>query len=81
MTTIKELIEQLQEIPDQDQTVIAQYFLTEHFDFALDNGDTQATAAEFTQAAENLHADFLWYKAAETVNDELLEKINEREKN
>jgi hypothetical protein len=81
MTTVRQLVEQLQEIPDQDQTVIAQYFLAEHFDYALHQGNTQATAEEFDRAAENLDPGFLWDKAAEIVNDELMEQINNRKGN
>jgi hypothetical protein len=81
MNTVRELIKQLQEIQNQDQTVIAQYFLAEHFDYALYEGDTQATAEEFDKAAENLDPSFLWDKAAEIVNDELMEQINNRKGN
>jgi len=81
MTTVKQLIEQLQEIPDQDQTVIAQYFLAEHFDYALHQGDTQATAEEFDKAAENIDIGDLWACPADTLNDVLMAIINEREEN
>lgn len=67
MATIKELIEQLNEIEDKDQTVIAQYFLAEHFDL---DGESP-TAAQFDQAAEDLGHSELWDDPAETLNDYL----------
>lgn len=67
MITIKELIEQLQEIENKDQTVIAQYFLAEHFEF---DGESP-TAAQFDKAAEDLGHNALWDDPAETLNDYL----------
>jgi hypothetical protein len=81
MDTVRKLIKQLQEIENQDQTIIAQYFLAEHFDFALYEGDTQATAQEFTKAAAILDPSFLWDTPAEIVNDELMKQISKREGN
>lgn len=67
MITIKELIQQLQEIENKDQTVIAQYFLAE--DFELDG--ESPTAAQFDNAAKNLDHHTLWDDSAETLNDYL----------
>jgi hypothetical protein len=67
MATVKQLIEQLQEIEDKDQTVMFQYFLAEHFDL---DGDSP-TAEQFDQAFEDLDDYSLWDDAAETINDYL----------
>ena len=68
MATVRELIEQLQKIEDQDQTVIFQYYLAEHFEFDLGGSPT---AEQFDQAAEDLDDESLWDDAAETINDYL----------
>lgn len=67
MTTIRELIEQLQEIENKDQTVIAQYFLADHFD--LD--EQSPTPAQFDQAARDLGHSALWDDPCDTLNDYL----------
>ena len=67
MATVKQLIEQLQEIENKDQTVMFQYFLAEHFEF-----DGQIpTAAQFDKAFEDLDDYSLWDDAGQTINDYL----------
>jgi hypothetical protein len=77
MTTVKQLIEQLQEIPDQDQTIIAQYFLAEHF--WMD--DEQPTPAEFERVAEDGETKYIWESAAEHINDNLAALVYNRKGN
>jgi hypothetical protein len=67
MATVKQLIEQLQEIENKDQTVIFQYFLADHFDL---DGQTP-TAGQFDQAFEDLDDYSLWDDACDTINDYL----------
>jgi hypothetical protein len=67
MTTLKKLIEQLQEIEDKDQTVIFQYYLAEHFEL---DGE-EPTAKQFDQAATDLDDSSLWDDSGETLNDYL----------
>lgn len=67
MNTVRKLIEQLQEIENQDQTVIAQYYLAEHFWF----DDEQPTETEFHKVAEHGEIKYIWETAAEHINDKL----------
>ena len=69
MATVKDLISQLEQIEDRDQSIIFQYFLAEHFEFS-DLGEVrQPTAEQFDQVAEDLDHESLWDDARETVND------------
>jgi hypothetical protein len=77
MTTVKQLIEQLQEIPDQDQTVIYQYYLAEHF--WMDN--EQPTPAEFETVAKDGETKYIWESAAEHINDNLATIVYNRKGN
>lgn len=74
MDTVRELIKQLQEIENQDQTVIAQYFLAEHF--WMD--DEQPTAAEFETVANDGETKYIWESAAEHINDKLAALVYNR---
>lgn len=76
MATVKQLIEQLQEIEDKDQTVMFQYFLAEHFEFE-DLGNP--TPAQFDRAFEDLDDYSLWDDAAETINDYLFGLMNKED--
>jgi hypothetical protein len=67
MATVKSLISQLEEIEDKDQSIIFQYFLAEHFEFA--DGTPSPTAEQFDKVAEDLDHESLWDDAHETVND------------
>jgi hypothetical protein len=67
MATVKDLISQLEQIEDKDQSIIFQYFLAEHFEFA--DGTPSPTAEQFDQTADDLDHESLWDDARETVND------------
>jgi hypothetical protein len=67
MATVKDLIEQLSEIENKDQSIIFQYFLAEHFEFS--DGTPSPTAEQFDKVAEDLDHESLWDDAHETVND------------
>jgi len=74
MNTVRELIEQLKEIENQNQTVIYQYYLAEHF--WMD--DEQPTAAEFETVAENGEMKYIWDDAGEYINDKLAALVYNR---
>lgn len=67
MATVKQLIDQLNDIKDKNQTVMFQYYLAEHFDLDGEN----PTPAQFDRAFEDLDDYSLWDDAQETVNDYL----------
>jgi hypothetical protein len=67
MATIKQLIKQLQEIEDKDQTIIYQYFLADHFDL---DGESP-TARQFDQVAREMDPFAIWDDPANTLNDEI----------
>ena len=67
MATVKNLIDQLNQIEDKEQSVIFQYFLAEHFEFS--DGTPSPTAEQFERVAEDLDDESLWEDAHETVND------------
>jgi hypothetical protein len=76
MATVKDLISQLEQIEDKDQSIIFQYFLAEHFEFS-DLGEVrQPTAEQFDQVADDLDDSSLWDDPAETINDYVFELIN-----
>ena len=60
MATIKNLIEQLSEIEDKEQSVMFQYFLAEHF---------STTQEKFDDAVEALDCAELWDDAHDTVRE------------
>ena len=66
--TVRQLIQELQEIDNQDQAVIYQYFLTEHFEFEQLG---TATAEQFERVAEDLSVSELWEDPAQIINDYL----------
>jgi hypothetical protein len=69
MATVKDLISQLEQIEDRDQSIIFQYFLAEHFEFS-DLGEVrQPTAEQFDQVVDALDHESLWDDARETIND------------
>ena len=74
MNTVRELIEQLKEIENQNQTVIYQYYLAEHF--WMD--DEQPTAAEFETVAQRAEMEFIWDRAAAEINDILAALVYNR---
>jgi hypothetical protein len=67
MATVQNLIDQLNKIENKEQSVIFQYFLAEHFEFA--DGTPSPTAEQFDKVAEDLDDESLWEDAHETVND------------
>jgi hypothetical protein len=69
MATVKDLISQLEQIEDKEQSVIFQYFLAEHFEYADLDVVRQPTAEEFDQAVDDLDDSSLWDDPAETIND------------
>ena len=69
MATVKDLISQLEQIEDKEQSVIFQYFLAEHLEYADLDVVRQPTAEEFDQAVEALDDSSLWDDPAETIND------------
>lgn len=68
MSTVQNLIDQLNKIEDKEQSVIFQYYLAEHFEFE-DKGTP--TAEQFDEATEDLDDESLWDDSAETINDYL----------
>jgi hypothetical protein len=77
MTTVKQLIEQLEEIEDKEQTVIYQYYLAEHF--WMD--DEQPTPAEFETVAKDGETKYIWDGAGEHINDKLAAIVYNRKGN
>lgn len=74
--TVRQLIQELQKIDNQDQAVIYQYFLTEHFEF----DQVEATAEQFERVAEDLSINELWEDPAQIINDYLWNVVmNEQE--
>lgn len=69
MTTIKELIEQLLEIEDKDQSVIYEYYLAENFEYA--NGIGQVTKKVFAKFAQELSDVNVFSDTYEYLNNEL----------
>ena len=70
MATVKDLISQLEQIEDKEQSVIFQYFLAEHFGSKWGE-KYNPTPEQFEQAVDNLDDESLWEEAHETVNDYL----------
>ena len=82
MATVQGLIDQLNQIEDKEQSVIFQYFLAEHFEYADLDVVRQPTAEEFDQAVEDLDDSSPWDDPADTINDYvfgLMSKNNEEE--
>ena len=79
MTTVKQLIKQLEEIEDKEQAVIWQFYIAEHFEFNLDNGNVSPTLEEFEKVAEKTDSWTLWEETAQDINDLLYDEIAKRE--
>jgi elongation factor P hydroxylase len=79
MTTVKQLIKQLEEIEDKEQAVIWQFYIAEHFEFNLDNGNVSQTLEEFEKVAEKTDSWTLWEDTAQDINDLLYDEIAKRE--
>jgi hypothetical protein len=76
MATVQNLIDQLNQIDDKEQSVIFQYYLAEHFEFE-DKGTP--TAEQFDEVADDLDDESLWEDSAETINDYLFGIMNKDE--
>jgi hypothetical protein len=76
MATVQNLIDQLNQIDDKEQSVIFQYYLAEHFEFE-DKGNP--TAEQFDEVADDLDDESLWEDSAETINDYLFGIMNKDE--
>ena len=82
MASIQDLIDQLNQIDDKNQSIMFQYYLAEHFEFS--DGTPSPTAEQFDQAVDDLDDESLWDDAHETINDYLYgicESDNEQEEN
>lgn len=82
MASIQDLIDQLNQIDDKDQSIMFQYYLAEHFEFS--DGTPSPTAEQFDQVVDDLDDESLWADAHETINDYLYgicESENEQEEN
>ena len=82
MASIQDLIDQLNQIDDKDQSIMFQYYLAEHFEFS--DGTPSPTAEQFDQVVDDLDDESLWAEAHETINDYLYgicESENEQEEN
>ena len=78
MTTVQQLIEQLEQIEDKNQPIIWQYYTAEHFCFDLDGPQTMATKEEFARVAEKMDSFTIWEDTAQEVNDLVFEEITKR---
>ena len=78
MTTIQELINELQKIEDKQQPVISKFYIAEHFIY----NDENITVEQFTKAIENLDTSSLFDDISEELSielDSLLTDIDETE--
>lgn len=73
MTTVKNLIEQLQKIEDQDQSVIFQYYIAEHFiDPITDDNMEPKDFVDVVEAFDD-KSEYVW----DSVFEEVVNTINE----
>jgi hypothetical protein len=74
--TVKQLIEQLQKIEDQNQLVIAEYFIKQ--DFEYDDGETKVTKKAFKAVVDWCdRGDVdIWDEAREALNDRVYDEAN-----
>lgn len=79
MTTVKQLIEELEQIEAKGQTIIWQYYLAEHFCFDLDGPQTTATEKEFAKVAEKTDSFTIWEDTAQEINDLVFDEITKRD--
>jgi elongation factor P hydroxylase len=79
MTTVRQLIQQLEEIEDKDQAIIWQYYIAEHFEYNLDTGNVSPTLKEFESVAKKTESWTLWEDTAQDINDLLYDEIAKRE--
>lgn len=77
MATVKDLIEQLSKIEDQEQPIAFQYWIAEDFEFH--DGKGTPTQEQFEEAIDSLHPDSLWDDAREIINDAVYEVMPDPE--
>jgi hypothetical protein len=54
MTTVKDLIDQLNTIREKDQPIVFQYLLAEHTDLSIDEFEQRAEALDYTDFADEM---------------------------
>lgn len=71
-TSVKQLIEQLQAIEDQDQPILFQYYLREDFEY----GDDETTVSDeaFLNAIDRVERTDGWEDARSYINDVVYEE-------
>jgi hypothetical protein len=74
MTTVKQLIEQLQEIENQDQPVIFQYYTKENFEYGDD--ETVVSDEVFEKAVEWARRVDVWEDAYAYLNDHIWQQAS-----
>lgn len=74
MSTVKQLIEQLQEIEDQDQPIIFQYYTKENFEYGDD--ETVVSDEVFEEAVEWAERADIWEDSYSYLNDHIWEKAS-----
>lgn len=71
-TSVKQLIAYLQEIEDQDQPVIYQYYTREHFEYG--DEDTVVSDEAFLNAVERVDRIDAWEDSRSLINDVVWEE-------
>jgi hypothetical protein len=79
MTTVKELIEELKQVKDQEQIIIAEYYTKESFCFDLDGPQTVATEKEFAKVAEKVNRFGIFENTAQEINEIVFTEIAKRD--
>ena len=74
MATVKQLIEQLNEIENKDQTVAFQYYLSNDFAHLFHDEPDVAEADVFSEAVE-LSEDYLWDHTYDSLAREIADEI------
>ena len=69
MATVNDLIKQLQEVENKDQTIVFQYWVASDF-------DPQPTEEQFYEASDALWADSLWQDALEILTEEVARVVS-----
>lgn len=73
MATIKQLIEQLQQVEDQDQLVVFQYYTKEDFEYG---DETEISDKVFEEAIDWAEKVNVWEDAFAYLNDHIYDKAN-----
>lgn len=72
-TTVKQLIEQLQQIDDQDQLVIFQYYVKQDFEY---HDETDVPVQAFENAIERADKFDVWEESRNFLNDLVYEEAH-----